>query len=79
MIRQDKIDILVDLTMHLSNNRLLVFARKPAPIQVTYLAYCSTTGLDTLDYRISDFFLDPEGTDFRHYTERTIRLPGCYW
>ena len=79
LVRRDEIDILVDLAAHTARNRLLVFARKPAPIQVTYLAYCSTTGLDTLDYRISDFFLDPEGTDFRHYTERTIRLPGCYW
>ena len=49
-IREDHIDILVDLTMHTAGHRLLVFARKPAPVQVTYLAYCSTTGLDTIDY-----------------------------
>ena len=59
LIREDRIDILVDLTMHTANNRLLVFARKPAPVQVTYLAYCSTTGLETIDYRLSDPFLDP--------------------
>ena len=59
LIRQDKIDILVDLTMHMAHNRLLVFARKPAPVQVTYLAYCSTTGLATIDYRLSDPYLDP--------------------
>lgn len=79
MIRQDKIDILVDLTMHLSNNRLLVFARKPAPVQVTYLAYCSTTGLETIDYRLSDPYLDPAEGDASIYSESTIRLPETYW
>ena len=59
-IRADHIDILVDLTMHMANNRLLTFARQPAPIQVTYLAYCSTTGLSTIDYRLTDPHLDPE-------------------
>ena len=79
LIRQDRIDILVDLTMHTADNRLLVFARKPAPVQVTYLAYCSTTGLDTIDYRLSDPYLDPPGMDESVYTEQTIRLPETYW
>ncbi|MGO8749538.1 MAG: tetratricopeptide repeat protein [Thermoguttaceae bacterium] len=78
-IRQDQIDILVDLTMHMANNRLLVFARKPAPIQVTYLAYCGTTGLSTIDYRLSDPYLDPPGGDERIYCEQTVRLPQTYW
>ena len=79
LIRQDHIDILVDLTMHTDNSRLLVFARKPAPVQATYLAYCSTTGLDTIDYRLSDPYLDgPEG-DESFYSEKTIRLPQTYW
>jgi predicted O-linked N-acetylglucosamine transferase (SPINDLY family) len=56
----------------------MVFARKPAPIQVTYLAYCSTTGLDAIDYRLTDPFLDPEGNDDL-YTERSVRLPQTYW
>jgi predicted O-linked N-acetylglucosamine transferase (SPINDLY family) len=78
-IRQDRIDILVDLTMHMADNRLLVFARKPAPVQVTYLAYCGTTGLGTMDYRLTDPYLDPPGGDERFYCERSVRLPETYW
>lgn len=78
-VRDDGIDILVDLAAHSGGNRLPVFARKPAPVQLTYLAYCSTTGVDAIDYRLTDRFLDPPGEDLRHYTERSIRLPHCYW
>jgi protein O-GlcNAc transferase len=60
VIHQDGIDILIDLTMHMGNSRLLAFARKPAPVQVTYLAYCSTTGLAVMDYRLTDPYLDEE-------------------
>jgi len=76
LIRQDGIDILVDLTMHTANNRLLIFARKPAPVQVTYLAYCSSTGLEAIDYRLSDPYLDPPGMDESVYSERTVRPAG---
>jgi predicted O-linked N-acetylglucosamine transferase (SPINDLY family) len=79
LIRQDGIDILVDLTMHMKGNRLLVFARKSAPVQVTYLAYCSTTGVEAIDYRLTDPFLDPVGEDESVYTEKTIRLARSYW
>ena len=79
LIRQDRIDILVDLSLHSAHNRLLVFARKPAPVQVTYLAYCSSTGLDTVDYRLTDPYLDPPGMDESVYSERTFRLPQTYW
>jgi len=79
LIRKDQIDILVDLTMHMALNRLLLFARKPAPVQVTYLAYCSSTGLETIDYRLSDPFMDPPGNDESIYSERTVRLPETYW
>jgi protein O-GlcNAc transferase len=78
-IRQDQIDILVDLSLHLDGNRLSVFARKPAPVQVTYLGYCSTTGLTTMDYRFSDSELDPPDTDLSCYSEETGRLPRTYW
>lgn len=79
LVRDDRIDILVDLTLHMAGNRLLLFARKPAPVQVTYLGYCGTTGLGTMDYRLSDVFLDPPDADLTGYTEETIRLPQSYW
>jgi protein O-GlcNAc transferase len=79
IIRADRIDILVDLTLHMAYNRLPVFARKPAPVQATYLGYCGTTGLKTIDYRLSDPYLDPPGTDLSCYREATVRLPRSYW
>ena len=78
LVRQDRIDILVDLTLHTNGNRLLMFARKPAPVQVTYLAYCSTTGLKEIDYRFTDGYLDPAAEDDRLYAEASVRLPH-YW
>jgi predicted O-linked N-acetylglucosamine transferase (SPINDLY family) len=78
-IREDRIDILVDLAMHAWKNRLAVFARKPAPVQVTYLAYCSSTGLRTMDYRLTDPYLDPPGRDEPFYSEQSIHLPETYW
>ena len=79
LVRDDRVDVLVDLAAHSGRNRLLAFARKPAPVQVTYLAYCSTTGVDAIDYRLTDRFLDPQGADLSHYSERSIHLPDCYW
>jgi len=79
LIRRDQIDILVDLTLHMSKNRLLVFARKPAPLQVTWLGYPGTTGLQVMDYRFSDPCLDPDERQDIFYSEKTIRLAETFW
>jgi protein O-GlcNAc transferase len=77
LVRRDEIDLLVDCSLHTTRGRHLVFARKPAPVQLTYFGYPGTTGLSTIDWRISDPYLDPPGHD-RFYTERTWRLPNCF-
>ncbi len=78
-IRADAIDILVDLTGHIGGNRLLAFARKPAPIQVTYLGYQNTTGMSAMGYRLSDARADPPGMTDRFYSERLVRLPRAFF
>jgi protein O-GlcNAc transferase len=79
LIRADQIDVLVDLTMHMAHSRLMIFARKPAPVQVTYMAYPGTTGLETIDYRITDPYLDPPGSGDGDYSEQGVRLPNTFW
>jgi predicted O-linked N-acetylglucosamine transferase (SPINDLY family) len=79
VVRGDRIDVLVDLAMHTAGNRLLAFARRPAPVQATYLAYCGGTGLRAMDYRLTDPYLDPPDADERFYSERPVRLPETYW
>lgn len=79
LVRRDQIDILVDLNMHMKGRRLLTFARRPAPIQICWLAYPGTTGLDAMDYRLSDPYLDPVDADTKVYSEETLRLPDSFW
>ncbi|HXC07429.1 MAG TPA: tetratricopeptide repeat protein [Steroidobacteraceae bacterium] len=78
VVRDDGIDILVDLTMHMAGGRPLLFARRPAPVQIAWLAYPGTTGMRAMDYRLTDARLDPPGFE-NHYSERSIRLPDSFW
>lgn len=80
-IRADRIDIVVDLTMHMGGSRILLLARQPAPVQVTWLAYPGSSGLPAIDYRVTDSSMEPPGIDTSYSAERLQRLPDswcCY-
>ena len=80
IILNDEIDILFDLTGHSAKNRMLLFARKPAPIQVSWAGYVGTTGLSSMDYFLSDIHSTLEDED-KYYSEKVIRMPDgwlCY-
>ena len=77
LIRQDRVDILVDLAGHTTGNRMPLFARKPAPIQVSYLGYPNTSGLDAMDYRITDAHADPVGQTDHLHAEDPSAPPHC--
>jgi predicted O-linked N-acetylglucosamine transferase (SPINDLY family) len=81
LIEADKIDILVDAAGHTAGNRLLVFARKPAPVQVSWIGYPASTGMRAIDYRITDIHAEPPGMTENLNTEKLWRLPRffcCY-
>jgi protein O-GlcNAc transferase len=78
-IREDKIDILVDITLHMASSMLRLFALKPAPVQITWLGYPGTTGLPAIDYRITDPWIDPPEWTERRYSEESIALPHTFW
>ena len=75
LIREDRIDILIDLSGHSALNRLALFARKPAPLQASWVGYAGTTGLEAMDYILCDQFMVPEGRYDDQFTENIVRLP----
>ena len=79
MIRADGIDILIDLALHMHRSRLLILARRPAPVQATWIGYPGTTGMETVDYRLTDPYLDPPGQRDEFYSEKSYRLPDTFW
>lgn len=73
-VRGDNIHILVDCLGHTQGSRLLALSKKPAPIQMSYLGYLGTTGLAAIDYRLTDYWMDPEGTTENFHTEKLLRV-----
>jgi predicted O-linked N-acetylglucosamine transferase (SPINDLY family) len=78
LIRKDRVAILVDLSGHTADDRLGVFARKPAAIQITWNGYANTTGMSAVDYRITDAYADPPGMTEHLHTEKLLRMPDIY-
>jgi predicted O-linked N-acetylglucosamine transferase (SPINDLY family) len=79
LVREDGVDILVDLNGHTRGGRLGLFALRAAPVQASYLGYGATTGVAAIDYRISDPWIDPPGVSEQYYCERLVRLSRSLW
>ncbi len=79
MIIDDQIDILIDLAGHTDNNRMTLFASQPAPVQVSYLGYPNTTGLESIQYLITDNHCDPAPEADAYYSEKLCRLPHTFF
>ncbi len=79
LIYEDKIDILVELAGHTAHNCLPILAYKPASIQLCGIGYFNTTGLDTVDYFLTDHYVDPIGKNDTYFTEKLLRLPATHW
>ncbi|HEY4971107.1 MAG TPA: tetratricopeptide repeat protein [Steroidobacteraceae bacterium] len=77
-IIDDGIDVLIDVSGHTSRNRLRAFARKPAPVQASWLGYPGTTGLRAMDYYLADRYFLPPGKFDQYFTEKIIYLPAAY-
>jgi protein O-GlcNAc transferase len=77
-MREDRIDILIELTGHIGKGRLGALAYRPAPIQISYIGYQGTTGMSSVDYVLTDAWADPAGNE-RFYVEKPYRLPGSYF
>jgi protein O-GlcNAc transferase len=77
-IRADGIDVAIDLAMHMAHNHMVMFAQKPAPVQVAWLAYPGGTGLDAMDYRITDPHMDPMDKSLACYREESYRIEDCW-
>jgi protein O-GlcNAc transferase len=78
-IRRDRIDILVEVAGHTANNAMTTFVRKPAPVQINMIGFPSTTGLSSIDYRITDERCDPTGVTDPFNSEALIRMPDVFW
>jgi protein O-GlcNAc transferase len=78
-VRKDGIDLLIDLSGHTYGNRMLSLARKPAPLQFTWLGFAASTGMSAMDYRLTDNQFDPPELGDELFTEKLLRLPDCLW